>query len=174
VDPRSAVRRARTQKDRFDAIAEKDVTLPALRRRAIAPRIVAARGDSEIAAQRGDRIFGSMRSHESEGFLGIVMVSRANQAAAFDRISVSIFSRLFSRRNRVSSSRSAVVKPSSRRPSLRSSCFSQFAIVCRERSNSRETSFAFRPERTSSMIDLDPFPWRVEVGHQAAALLRRS
>jgi hypothetical protein len=47
--------------------------------------------------------------------------SRANHAAAFERISRPNLSWRFSRRRRLSSSRSTVVKSSSRRPSSRSS-----------------------------------------------------
>jgi hypothetical protein len=50
-----------------------------------------------------------------EGPGGIAFVSRANQAAAFDRISCSSLSWRFSRRSRPSSSRSAVVRPPSPR-----------------------------------------------------------
>ena len=56
--------------------------------------------------------------NEFEPFDGIDPVSRANQAAAFDKISRSILSWRFSRRRRPSSWRSAVVRPSVRRPSF--------------------------------------------------------
>src|SRR5262245_32220037 len=48
---------------------------------------------------------GPVLAHELEPLDGIVFVSRANQAAAFDRISRSSLSCLFSRRSRTSSSR---------------------------------------------------------------------
>ncbi len=57
-------------------------------------------------------------AHEPEPFAGIAFVSRANQAAAFERISRSSLSRRFSRRRRLSSSRSAVVRPPSPRQHL--------------------------------------------------------
>jgi hypothetical protein len=69
-----------------------------------------------------------------------VFVSRANQAAAFDRISRSNLGWRFSRRSRLSSSRSAVVRPSARRPALRSAWATQFLIDCEVGSNSRARS----------------------------------
>ena len=54
-------------------------------------------------------VTGPVLAHELEPFDGITSVSRANQAAAFDR----------------SSSRSPVVRPSARRPSSRSACVTQ-------------------------------------------------
>jgi hypothetical protein len=49
----------------------------------------------EDSAEHRDRITGLVRFHESEEFFGIVSASRANQAAAFERISCSRSSRLF-------------------------------------------------------------------------------
>jgi hypothetical protein len=59
-----------------------------------------------------------------------VFVSRANQAAAVERISRSNFSLRFSRRNRLSSSHSAVVRPPSPWPVLRAAWATQFLIDC--------------------------------------------
>jgi hypothetical protein len=84
-------------------------------------------------------------AHEPEPFVGLVFVSRANQAAAFERISRSSLSWRFSRRNRLSSSRSAVVRPPSLRPELRSDWASQFLIDCAVGSNSRASSSGERP-----------------------------
>jgi hypothetical protein len=67
---------------------------------------------------------------EPEPFDGIVFVSRANQAAAFERISLSSLSWRFSRRSWLSSSRSAVVSPSPRRPASHSARPTQFLIDC--------------------------------------------
>ena len=64
------------------------------------------------------------------------MDSRANQAAAFPRISRSSLSCLFSRRSSRSSRRSSVVSPSERSPSSRSSCSTHFRIVFAVGSNS--------------------------------------
>jgi hypothetical protein len=75
-------------------------------------------------------------------------VSRANQAAALAKISCSSRSLRFSRRNRVSSSRSALVRLSWRLPESRSACATQFRIVCSDGSNSAASSAGLRPERT--------------------------
>ena len=52
-----------------------------------APRVIAAGGDAQQPTHRGDRIHGPVRPHEREDPSGIASVSRANQAAAFARIS---------------------------------------------------------------------------------------
>jgi hypothetical protein len=80
------------------------------------------------------------------------LVSLANQAAAFDRISRSRRSCLFSRRRRANSSRSRVVRPSFLFPSSRSACLTQLWMACAEGSNSRESSSGFHPPRTNSTI----------------------
>jgi hypothetical protein len=69
-------------------------------------------------------------AHEPEPFAGIAFVSRANQAAAFQRISRSSRSWRFSRRSRLSSSRPPVVRPPLPRPALHSLCATQFLIDC--------------------------------------------
>ena len=51
------------------------------------PRVVAARGDTQQPAHGDDRVTRLVIAHEPESFGGIVFVSRANQAAAFERIS---------------------------------------------------------------------------------------
>jgi hypothetical protein len=75
-----------------------------------------------------------------------------NQAAAFDRISRSICSRLFSRRRRTSSSRSVVLNPPSPRPSSRSACLTQRLIAQGVGPNCRDRSLSVRPARCSSTI----------------------
>ena len=77
---------------------------------------------------------------------------RANQAAAFFRMSRSIRSRLISRFARRNSWRSNVVSPSLRRPSSRSACMTQFRIADAEGSNSRASDSGVLPERTSPTI----------------------
>ena len=67
-------------------------------------------GDSAL------QIAGLARSYELEDPCGFESVSRANQAAALERISRSIRSRRTSRRSRASSLRSDVLRPSLRRP----------------------------------------------------------
>ena len=118
-----------------------------------APRVVPARGDSEDRASsrsernfgghRGDSKLGLIRSHEPVDLRGTV--PRANQAVAFAKISRSSRSRRFSRRRRRSSSRSAVLGPSPRRPSSRSPCTTQLRIACAVGSNSRDNSSGLRP-----------------------------
>src|SRR5215831_4909636 len=71
---------------------------------------------------------------------------------AFDRISRSSLSWRFSRRSRLSSSRSAVVRPPSPRPALRSDRANQFLIDCAVGANSRASSSGERPARTRSTI----------------------
>ena len=75
-------------------------------------------------------MMGLIHAHELEDLPGTVPVSLANQAAAFFKISRSSRSWRFSRRSRRSSSRSTVVRPSSRRPSSRSACRTQLRIAC--------------------------------------------
>src|SRR5208283_2358974 len=75
-----------------------------------------------------------------------------NQAAAFDKISRSSRRIRFSRRRRVSSCRSSLVRPSWRRPLSRSACLTQLRIDCALGSNSFANSSGRRPTRTSSII----------------------
>src|SRR3990172_3009627 len=95
----------------------------------LSPRVVPAGGDLQHSAHRGHWISRLVRPHESEDLSGIESVSRANQAAAFDRISRSSFSRRFSRRSRRSSSSSWLVSPSFRRPSSNAAWRTQFRIA---------------------------------------------
>ncbi len=81
-----------------------------------------------------------------------VLFSRANQAVALAGISRSSRSRRMSRRRRRNSDRSAVVRPSARRPSSRSACHTQLRIDCAEGSNSRARWSGLRPDRTRSTI----------------------
>src|SRR5690606_39242876 len=122
------------------------IAFPPLRRLAIPPCVVPAGGDLQHAALRGDGPDRLMRSHEFEDPDGIEPVSRANQAAAFDKISRSVFSCFTSRRSRPSSSRSAVVRPSARRPSSRSAWRTQLRIAWLDGSNSFASSSGDRPE----------------------------
>lgn len=68
------------------------------RRRPVQPRVVARLGYVEHARHRGNREAGLVRAHEPEEPDGSVPASRANQAVAFERISRSSRSCLFSRR----------------------------------------------------------------------------
>jgi hypothetical protein len=88
-------------------------------RRTRTPSIVTGGRHAEHARHGSDGEEGLVRAHELEDPDGITAVSRANQAAAFARISRSCRSCRFSRRRRVSSSRSLLVAPSCRWPSSR-------------------------------------------------------
>src|SRR5215831_9319667 len=138
--------------DRNDAIPQHGILARAPRRAASRPRMIAAGGDAQNTAHRGHRMNGPVLAHESVSFGGTVFVSRANQAAARERMSRSTLSWRFSRRKRWSSWRSAEVNPSARRPSSRSACATQLRIVCAVGSNSRSNSSGVRPARTRSTI----------------------
>jgi hypothetical protein len=102
---------------------------PARRRRTSKPRIRTAEGDIQHTALRRHRITGPIRLHELEDSGGTELVPCVNQAAAFARISFSWRRRLFSHRSRRNPSRSALVTPSSRRPSSKSAWRTQLWIV---------------------------------------------
>src|SRR6266851_2047925 len=138
--------------NRADARSEFRVGARPCRRRALAPRIVAAGGDGQHPAHRGNCVHGLIRVHELERRDGTEPVSVANQAAAFDSISRSSRSTRFSRRNRLSSSRSAVVSPSLRRPSSSPACLTHWQIALAEASNSRANCAIGRPVRANSMM----------------------
>ena len=57
------------------------------RGRALHPCVIAAGGDIQDAAHHSNGVTGPVLAHELEPFGGITSVSRANQAAAFERIS---------------------------------------------------------------------------------------
>src|SRR4029077_6405242 len=94
------------------------------------PCVIAAGGDTQQPAHGGDREGGLILAHEPEPFDGIVFVSRANQAAAFARISLSSRSWRVSRLSWLSPPSSAVVRPSLRRPASHSARPTQFLIDC--------------------------------------------
>ena len=93
---------------RADFRGQRGVHQGARRSRPLHPRVIAAGGDAQDAAHHGDGVTGPVLAHELEPFGGITSVSRANQAAAFERISRSNLSWRISRRRRLSSSRSAI------------------------------------------------------------------
>ena len=95
------------------------------------PGIIPAEGDTQDSALRGDRPKCLVRFYQREDFLGIASVSAANQAAAFESISRSMRNCLFSRRRTRNSSRSELVRPSSRSPSSRSAWRAcRYALYC--------------------------------------------
>ncbi len=152
MHPRHTVSASGSLVDRPDRSAQLLVAPPTIRPPSPSPRVVPAGGDAQHPAYRSHPMFGLIRLHEFEDLPGTVPVSRANQAAAFFRISRSSRSWRFSRRSRPSSSRSTVVNPSSRRPSSRSACRTQLRIAPAEHSNSRANSVGVRPPRTNSTI----------------------
>src|SRR5713226_6848235 len=138
--------------NRADACSKFRVGARPCRRRPLAPRIVAAGGDGQHPAHCDNPGYGLIRAHELEHRDGTEPVSVANQAAAFDSISRSSRSTRFSRRNRLSSSRSAVVSPSLRRPSSSPACLTHLRMALAEASNSRANCAIGRPARANSMI----------------------
>lgn len=94
---RCAVRLARSLVARNDLGYEKSIVCRSLRYRPFQPRVVSAARDAEHAAQCRKWEHGLVIPHEPEDPSGIVPVSLANQAAAFDKMSRSSLSCLFSR-----------------------------------------------------------------------------
>ncbi len=145
LNPRSTVILTRISPRLFNASFQDLIGLPPPRERSLEPRIIAAGRDVQHAALRSDGPYGLMRFHEFEDLGGIESVSRANQAAAFPRISRSILSCFTSLRSRASSEFSAEFKPSLRRPVSRSACLIQFRTVCPASLNSAASSSADDP-----------------------------
>src|SRR5882724_5846944 len=151
VDAWRAVRAARHPVNRIDVRRQLHIGPRPRRQRSLPPRVVPAGGDTQHAAHGGDWMDGLVCGHELESLDGIVLVSRANQAAAFERIARSSRSWRTSRRSRRSSSRSSVMRPSARSPAPRAASFIQFRIDWADGSNWRANSSGVRPLRTSSM-----------------------
>ncbi len=84
----------------------------------------------------------------------IVPDARANQAAAFPRMSRSTCNWRFSRRRRCSSARSSVVSDSGRSATIRTVLTHPIANGLLRRSNSFASSFVLRPARAKAMICL--------------------
>ncbi len=102
-------------------------------------------GDSQHPAHRGNTVSGPIHSDKFEDLLGIESISRANQAAAFDKITRSSCKRF-------NSSCSALETPSWRVPLSRAACATQFMMVWAEGSSSRERSNGDWPLCTRSII----------------------
>jgi len=92
MNTRCSVGAARSLVRGVDLRHQRAITAGTPRWLPLGPRIVAAGGDAQESAHGGDRISGLVVAHEPEPFGGIVFVSRANQAAAFERMSRSSFS----------------------------------------------------------------------------------
>ena len=127
------------------------------RRQSAAPRIVPAGEDFQQTAHRGHSMQGLVPLHEFGDLGGIEPGCRANQAAAFAKISRSCRSCRFSRLNLTSSCLSPVVNPSWRRPSSRSACTTQLPIVRTEGSYLRASASGLCPARTISISWLPGF-----------------
>src|ERR1022692_1528996 len=147
-------RATRTTVNRIDLAGERDIDPCPLTHRAFIPGVVAALGNVKQPAHCPYRKGGLVHSHEPEERFGVALLSFANQAAAFDKISRSSFSCRFSRRSRVSSSRSLVVRPPSPRLASRSACLTHFRIVQSVGPNSLDRSPYLRPAQTNSTICL--------------------
>ena len=150
MDPRGPVGSARVDVNRLNLRRQRGVLSRPRTRGTSVPRVVPAGGDLQHPAQSGDRRGGPERLHESDDPEGIASVSRANQAAAFFKLSRSSRSRAFSRRRRRRSSRSAVVRPSARRPASRSAWRTQLRLAWADGSNSSPSDSGVRPARTRS------------------------
>ena len=87
MDPRHPVGASRTLVDGPNRPAQLLVALGATRTPTASPRVVPAGGDAQHSAHRGHPMMGLVCLHEREDLPGIVPVSRANQAAAFFKIS---------------------------------------------------------------------------------------
>jgi hypothetical protein len=90
-----SVRAVRARVARLNLNGEICIVLRVSREWSLRPRVESTAGESEHATHRRDRELGLVIPHEPESSLdsfGIVPVSRANQAAAFDSISRSSFS----------------------------------------------------------------------------------
>ena len=83
-------------------------------------RMTSDGGDARQTAHRGNRIIILIRLHESVDLAGNEPVSRASQAAAFDKISRSLRSCRFPRWRGIRFFHSSLVRPSLRLPSSRS------------------------------------------------------
>src|SRR5580693_2379836 len=101
-------------------LGQSDIHSGTLTERPSIPRVIPTTGDLKQSAHDPYRVDGLVHLHEPEERFGVAVLSFANQAAAFDKISRSSFSCRFSRFSRANSSRSLVVRPPSPRFSSRS------------------------------------------------------
>ena len=128
-------------------------------------------GDSQDSACGGNGILGPARLYELVRPRVVESASKAFQAATFARISSSSLSLWFSRRRALSSSRSAVVRPSWRRPASRSACCTQLRIVWAVGSNSlAKASGVGRIEPTRSSAGEMPSSTGTSPGHRGYLL----
>jgi len=155
MDAWRPIRLARTGVHRAHSLQQRPVRNNMGRRRSMDPGVIASLGHAEHARHRGNRKVGLVRAHKPEEPDGTAPVSRANQVAAFERMSRSTRSCLFSRRRRANSSRSEAAKPgtaSFRPPSCLSAAAAQPLIDGALGSNSRARSSGDRPAQTIPTI----------------------
>ena len=158
----------RSSMRRTDQRGQRRVGLRTSRRNTMAPRIVPTGGHAQDTAHGADGVDLLMSAHEFEDLDGFESASRANQVAAFERMSLSTRNCLISRRRRCSSWSSSVVKPPSPEPSSRSACCTQLRIDSGDGSNSLANYSGVRPARTNSTI------WRRNSGAYGVCVLGRS
>ena len=89
LDARHTVGAPRGRVRSADLLRQLGVRYGTRRWRTLDPCVIAAGGDTQGAAHHGDGVAGPVLAHELPSFPGILFVSRANQAAAFERISLS-------------------------------------------------------------------------------------
>lgn len=87
VDARRTIGSMRSRVDRADAARQVGVGSRPRRGRTASPGVVAGGRDLQDPGHGSDRIHGLVRAHEPENPVGVALLSRANQAAAFARIS---------------------------------------------------------------------------------------
>jgi len=100
VDPRRTVRPVALLVELLDLLQQHCVRPRSLRRPSLAPRVVPAGGNFQHATHHAHRVQRPVIAHELVPPDGIEPVSRASQAAAFAKISRSIFTWRTSRRSR--------------------------------------------------------------------------
>src|SRR3954468_18552668 len=128
------------------------------------PGVTAGLRCAEHARHRTDREAGPVRADKGQEPDGATPLSRANQAAARERMPRSGHSWLLSRRSRVNSSRLAALREASTAPDFASSPPRRLARVTRlpvartEGSNSPAGPAGSRPARTGSTL------WRPNSG----------
>ena len=134
-----------------DALDQRGVAYRARRRPLSRPRIVTAGGDAQHTAHGGDRKNGPVCAHENRTPRRNRFVSRANQAAAFERIALQP-ELLVLLAQPASSLRSACVRPSLRRPCVAIGLRDPVTDRLCRRLKLLASSSGDRPARTSSII----------------------
>jgi hypothetical protein len=112
MNARRAIGAFRFLMDFMDPFAQLLIRLRSFRRLSLTPGVIATARDMQHTTHGFHWIEGLVRTHKLEDFGGTASVSRANQAAAFDKISRSSRSCLFSFRSRANSAFSSLVRPS--------------------------------------------------------------